>query len=378
MRNNEAFIQRWVGKGISTLVGVAVLPVLLVSNVALACTSFILNTSDGGRVYARTMEFAFPMKSDLILIPRGFALNATLPGKEHRAEWHGRYAAIGMNGLGLPSLVDGMNENGLAGGILYFPGFAQYTKQPDANGRQMMAPWDFLTWALTNFASVAEVKAALPKIALVDMKQADMGIVPPVHFTLHDRTGASIVIEPIHGELKVYDNPIGVLTNSPPFEWHMINLRNYLNLTTADAPTKEIGGVKLAPLGQGSGLQGIPGDTTPPARFIRAIGYTISVQRVPSGDPGVRLAEHVANSFDIPKGWVKTTEADAPEYTQWTVFADLKRLRYYIKTYDNPVLRGVGFDGMDLNGTSIVKIPFQTSSAIGSLTDAPVAVTYRQ
>lgn len=363
------------------LISIAIAAVPLVSSVTFACTSFVISTSDGGRVYARTMEFAVPLQSRLILIPRHLALEASMPAGAAHAKWEAKYAAIGMNGLGIRSLVDGMNEKGLAGGILYFPGGAKYADPAHVGAAKAMAPWDLLTWALTRFSNVAELRAALPGVALVDIPQKDMGFVPPVHFTFHDDTGASVVIEPINGQLKAYDNPVGVLTNSPSFEWHMTNLRNYLHLSTSDAPGRTIAGVQLKPFGQGSGLQGIPGDPTPPSRFVRAIGYTTSVKPVAGGEPSVRLAEHIMNSFDIPKGWVRTSDASAPlEYTEWAVIADLKNLRYYVKTYDNPTLQGIGIQDLQqyLDAKEIMAIPLKENVSISRISVTPVKVNLHQ
>ncbi len=135
-------------------------------------------------------------------------------------------------------------RKGLTGGVLYFPDFAKYTDPADAKAEDSLAPWDVLTWALTNFATVAEVKEALSNISVVTVIQKNMGIAPPLHYTLHDATGASIVIEPVDGKLKVYDNPLGVMTNSPSFDWHMTNLRNYVKLSPNNAKPVKSSGLK--------------------------------------------------------------------------------------------------------------------------------------
>ncbi|MGH6760965.1 MAG: choloylglycine hydrolase family protein [Phyllobacterium sp.] len=342
---------------------------LTVSQSALACTSFLLPTTDGGGVYGRTMEFAFPLESKAMVVPRQFELNSTLADDKPGMAWTSKYAAVGLNALGITAFVDGVNEKGLAGGILYFPGFAEYTDPAKANPEKSLAPWDFLTWALTNFATVAEVKEAIDGVSVVAVVQKDMGITPPVHYTLHDATGASLVIEPIDGTLKVYDNPLGVMTNSPPFDWHMTNLSNYLKISPFNAPALEIGGQKFEQLGQGSGLLGIPGDPTPPSRLIRALGYTLSAEKRPSGIESVRLAEHVLNNFDIPKGWIrdKAAKDSNPEYTQWSAVADLNNKKYYVKTYEDQVLREIDLMSFDLDAKTVVSAPLQPQTAAPAL-----------
>src|SRR5690606_3605261 len=160
--------------------------------------------------------------------------------------------AVGMNAFGLPSLLDGMNEKGLAGGILYFPGYAHYAPWKDEYRSNTLAPWAVLTWPLTKFATVPEVTAALQDVRIADVKQANMGISRPVHYTLHDATGASLVIEPVNGELKVYDNPLGVMTNSPSLDWHLTNLRNYVNLRPENVDSLKINNYTVHAFGTGS------------------------------------------------------------------------------------------------------------------------------
>lgn len=336
---------------------------MAVAQPAQACTSFLMRTSDGGAVYGRTMEFGFDLQSNVIVVPRQFAMSSTGADGKPGMAWKAKFAAVGMNALGTTSLTDGLNEKGLVGGVLYFPGFAGYADPAKVDPARSLAPWDFLSWALTSFATVAEVKAALEGISLINVKQPQLGFTPPVHYTLHDASGASLVVEPVDGTLKVYDNPLGVVTNSPEFSWHLTNLRNYVKLSPHNAPPLTVNGETFAPFGMGSGLLGIPGDPTPPSRFIRALGYTLSVQRVPSGIGSVRLAEHILNNFDIPRGWIREgAESKVPlEYTQWSTVADLTNKIYYVKAYDDQVLRAVELKGFDLDAREIVSTPLKPS-----------------
>jgi choloylglycine hydrolase len=330
---------------------------------AQACTCFLLRASDGSPVYGRTMEFGFELDSEMIVIPRQFGLSATGPdGKVGSGmPWTSKYATVGLNAFDLPVLTDGMNEKGLTGGILYFPDYVGYADPKTADPRTAMAPWDFLTWALTNFATVAEVKEAAKGISIIDIAEPTMGIVPPFHYTLHDATGASLVVEPVGGTLKIYDNPLGVMTNAPEFDWHLTNLKNYVKLSPFNAPALDLWGQTIPSFGQGSGLLGMPGDPTPPSRFIRALGYTMSVTPVAPGVDSVRLAEHIANNFDIPVGWIRPDAGDKTplEFTQWTTVGDIKNLKYYVKTYEDQVLRGVDLMSFDLDAKAIVSAPLK-------------------
>ena len=337
---------------------------LILPQAAYACTSFILPSTDGGFVYGRTMEFGFKIDSKMIMIPRNFEMTSQLSADTAGKKWKAKYAAIGMNAFGLPALVDGMNEKGLAGGILYFPDFAQYPDPASVKPENSLTPWDFLSWALGNFSTVAEVKAALETVTVVGVKQADMGFTPGVHYTLHDATGASIVIEPIEGKLKVYDNPLSVLTNAPSFDWHMTNLRNYVNLRPANVEPLKINDATIEQLGEGSGMLGIPGDATPPSRFVRVSANILSARKVPSGIESVRLAEHILNGFDIPVGVVQNAaneQQEAVDYTQWSTVADMKNDVYYVKTYEEQILRGVAFKDLDLDAKELLTIGIPTA-----------------
>ncbi len=207
---------------------------------------------------------------------------------------------------------------------------------------------------------MAEVKAALDKAVIVDLPAPMVNFTLPFHFPIHDASGASIVIEPIDGKLKVYDNPMGVLTNSPPFDWHLNNIRNYVKMSPVAADPLKIGGKTFEPFGQGSGLLGIPGDPTPPSRFIRALGYAASAKQQPDGPQTVRLVEHIMNNFDIPVGFINSAAKDGElEYTQWTSVADLRAKKYYIKGYRDQVLRMVDLNSFDLDAKGLRVAPFK-------------------
>lgn len=354
-----------IGLGLVVLGVGALAPALPVAPVAEACTSLLIPTSDGSFVYARTMEFAVDLQSQALVIPRNFAMSGTAAGGKPGKQWTTKYAAVGLNGLGFKILADGMNEKGLVGGILYFPDFAGYVAPEKADPAKSVAPWEMLTWALTSFASVDEVRAALDGIEIVALKPDSFPIIPPFHYTFHDASGQSIVVEPVNGVLKVYDNPYGVMTNSPSFDWHLTNLRNYVKLSPNNAPPLTVRGHVINSLGEGSGLLGMPGDATPPSRFIRAFAYAMSAKPVPSGERSVRLAEHIINNFDIPKGWVREQGGQQPvlEYTEWSSIADIKNRKYYVKTYDNQSLQVIDMARLDLDAKTLQLAPLAPAQA---------------
>src|SRR6266853_2101577 len=187
-------------------------------------------------------------------------------------------------------------------------GYARVGTTPDGK--------EGLKWK-AKYASVGANGVGLPVLF------GGWGFTPEVHYIVHDASGKSIVIEYVGGKLNAHDNPLGVITNSPTFDWHMTNLRNYLNFSMSNAPPVQLGSIKLLPTGQGSGMLGLPGDFTPTSRFVRAVAFSQSVFKPKTGDDAILEAFHVLNQFDIPKGAAREHEKDEhgnvlADYTIWT------------------------------------------------------------
>ncbi len=181
---------------------------------------------------------------------------------------------------------------------------------------------------------------------------------PPFHYVVYDKSGKSIVIEPIKGKLVFYDNPIGVMTNSPTFDWHMTNLRNYTNMKAENVNSMTINGVTFKQLGQGSGMYGIPGDFTPPSRFVRATAFCVTALPVETTYEAVGDVFHILNNFDIPKGFSRevvdgTVYAD---YTQLTCARDPYELKFYYKTYKNQDVKMFDLSEFDGNSKNILML----------------------
>ena len=348
---------------------------LLLSSVfqsAQACTGIRLTAADSSVICARTLEFGFDLNSELMMFPHAFARTGTTPDGKPGMAWQVKYASVGMNGAGLPILFDGINEKGLAAGMFYFPGSAGYMPYTDADAGKTIAQWEVVSWVLDSFADVAEVKANIGNIVVPSVVFSGWGFAPEAHYIVHDASGNSIVIEYLGGKLNVYDNPLGVITNSPTFDWHMTNLRNYLNFSMTNAPPVKLGSVTLQPTGQGSGMLGLPGDFTPPSRFVRAVAFSQSVFPSKTGYDAVLEAFHVLNQFDIPKGSARDDQKDAhgniqADYTLWTSASDTKAKRYYFRTYDNSQIRVVDLMTMDLDAKDVVTISIAGDEVVKSV-----------
>ncbi|QWD61841.1 linear amide C-N hydrolase [Polynucleobacter sp. MWH-UH25E] len=347
-------------KIVATSLSAALVLAPAVSN---ACTSFMLWGSDGGAVYGRTMEFGMPLKSELLSIPRNYTLKGIGVDGQYGSgrSWISKYAAAGMNPLGLPELVDGMNEKGLIGGVLNLPNSAEYQAVTSAESGESINSLQVLTYVLTNFATVDEIKAGLKNIKVNGAKIAAYGNrTPLIHYTFHDANGKSLVVEYIKGQLMVTDNPSTILTNDPPIQDHLNSIGNYVNLSNVEKPPLIIHGTKFSAPSSGSGLHGMPGDSLSPSRFIRALFLSNSVPASFTNAQMGDAAWHILGSFDIPPGSV-TLPASNPyggglggyEVTEWSVVANNKSMTYSVKMYENTNIYEFDFKKFDFNSKEI-------------------------
>ena len=308
------------------------------------CTSFLLKGSDGGAAYGRSMEFGMPLNSELMISPRGYQYQGIgVDGKAGTGlNWTAKYAVAGMNILGLPTYADGMNEKGLVGGLLNAPFTAQYQDVSQADSANSINSSQILLFALTNFATIDEVKAGFKKIFVNrSTVAAYKNQTPPVRVPLHDANGNSIVIEYIKGELVITDNPTHVCTNDPVLTEQFTNIGNYANLTNIEQNPLVINGATYQSPSSGNGLHGLPGDYLSPSRFIRALFLSKSVPASYSTEKMVNAAWHITGSFDIPPGAITLT-ADNPygggvdgiEITEWMIVADSKNMIYNVKMFE--------------------------------------------
>lgn len=323
-----------------------------------ACTGLKLDAKDGSFVHGRTLEFGIKVDLAMVVIPRGYdfeGMTPTGPGLRYQA----KYASLGAIAFNHLAILDGINEKGLAVGTFYFPGFAAYVDTTSENQSKSLSPVDFSNWVLTQFATVEEVKGALNQVFIAPTIVKEWGDeTPPFHYIVYDHSGKSLVIEPIAGQLKSYDNPLGVLTNSPSFDWHMTNLRNFINLTPFNAKPLTVSGINLIPFGQGSGMVGLPGDFTPPSRFVQASIFAITAIPSKDADESVFQAFHILNQFDIPVGITRESEKGIiyTDSTLITCVRDPQSLKFYFKTYDDQNIKLVDFKKFDWDAKSVKRL----------------------
>lgn len=323
-----------------------------------ACTGLRLTAKNGHSVHGRTLEFGIKVDTSVVVIPRGYSFIASTPQGKGLV-YQTKYAIVGAICYDKMAVMDGMNEQGLSVGTFYFPGYASYTPTTTDNQKKSLSPIDFPNWILSQFKSLDEVKSNLSNVVIAPTTDPAWGNQPPpFHYIVYDKNGKSIVIEPLEGKLVVYDNPLGVFSNSPTFDWHMTNLRNFIHLTPKNLPPLKIGDLVLAPFGQGSGMVGLPGDFTPPSRFVRAAIFSVTATPPSHVQEAVFQTFHILNQFDIPIGLAREVNHNTilTDYTMITTVHDPINLKYYFKTYEDQIIKAVDLNTFDKSAKEIKQI----------------------
>ncbi len=330
--------------------------------VVYGCTDFVIQTRERQYVNGRSLEFAIDIQSALKMFSRGQKGVSSNPQQGQGVQWVSKHGFIAVTCFGKNIVLDGMNEKGLGFGYLWLPGCTQY---PELKPQEMGMALDFLdmgSWVLGNFSSVAEVKAALAGVRIWGHDLPPLGTTP-VHATIHDSEGNHLVVEFVGGAMQVYDNPVAVLTNSPPFNWQLTNLQNYVSLNAENAPPVAFGSLNVSPPGEGSGLMGIPGDWTPPSRFVKIATYLRMVKKPANAEEGVNLAEHLLNTVDIPMGGVRDNGKPS-DYTQWVVIKDLNNKAFYFRSYRGTTIKKIDLKKIDFKKVLTKEMPLMGAGCV--------------
>lgn len=308
-----------------------------------ACTAVNVIAKDGSVVAGRTMEWAFDMKWELIANPKGSPIQLSAPKSMNlpATTLTSKYAFVGVApGIlqGATAFLEGQNEAGVALSGNFLPGFTEYqTVTPQ--DKNYISVLNFGSFILGMFGSVKELRSEIPKYKVwYDASEVKGLPTPPwLHFVLTDRSGDSIIVEFVKGQMMIHDNIAGVLTNAPTYDWHLNNVRNYLSLTSTATSSVMVGKTNVTELGQGGGLVGLPADYTPPSRFVRQTYLKNFAYQPKSSGDAIQLAGHLLNNVDIPQGVARSTDGKQvfSDYTQWLNLKDLKNNRMRIANYAN-------------------------------------------
>lgn len=311
---------------------------------SLACTSLLYRDASGAPYAGRTMELPMELPYNVSYFPTGTQFSSSV-APQPTLTFNAKYDMLTIGMVDPLTKVDkvlqGVNSNGLSFALLAFA---------SSDG-----PADM----------VNKTKAALEKQPVLTTALLPLGMLKtPFHYTLHDATGASLVVEFVNGEQRLHDNPIGVMTNGPEFSWHMTNLNNYTFLSNKDHSQLELGGQQFKQPDSGIATVALPASNTSVGRFVRAVYYSQFAEKATSPDQAVKHLAHIMNNFDRPRGitiderfksgianiaapgvegeWTYNTE-----YTSWTALTDLRRQQMHVRTHDG--LNFVRFDLAELS-----------------------------
>ncbi len=350
--------------------------VTFLATAAHACTGITLRAEDGAVVYGRTMEWgSFDLESRVVIVPRGTQITGQTPDQKPGKTWSTTYGVVGLDAVGKDVIADGINEKGLTVGEFYHPGTAKYPAYDPATAAESMSALDVGLYLLSQCATVDEVRAALQSIRVVPVVEPAIGIAPPMHYLVTEPSGRAIVVEFLEGKLTIFEAPLGVVTNSPSYDWHVTNLRNYVNLSAVSIPDKQLGDLDFKPLGGGSGMIGLPGDNTPPSRFIRAVAATQTARRTATGQETLYELFRILDNFNLPLGAAEGSGvakvAGMRSSTLWTTAYDTKNLVLYYHTQHDRRVRTVDLKRINFaKGRPVVRLPLdkQKSQDIADMT----------
>lgn len=306
------------------------------------CTAASYKTKDF--YFGRTLDYEFSYGDEIVVLPREYPLRFRHCGALDR-----HYAIIGMAYVAGsdPLFYDGINEKGLGMAGLNFVGNAHYFKP--VQGFDNVAQFEFIPWILSRCATVREARELLSRINLTD--EAYSSQLPPaqLHWIIADRDEA-ITVESMRGGLKIFDNPVGVLTNNPTFDQQMLALSNYMSLSPKQPENRW--GIPLETYSRGMGALGLPGDLSSQSRFVRVAYTKMNSKSGDSEEESVSQFFHILGSVDQQRGCCEVADGKY-EITIYTSCCNASRGIYYYTTYDNHQICAVDMHRENLDGSEL-------------------------
>lgn len=308
-----------------------------------------ISYSSGDHYFGRNLDLEYSYHEAVAVTPRNFPFSFRCA-----PELRTHYAIIGIATVedGYPLYYDATNECGLSMAGLNFPGNAVYC--PKEDHADNIAPFEFIPWVLGQCENVEQARKLIEKVNLVDLSFSEEYPLSPLHWMVAD-SKESIVIESETKGIKIYDDPVGVLTNNPPFAFHMYNLCHYMNLTREEPINRLTDKVSLVPFSRGMGAIGLPGDLSSSSRFIRA-AFT-KLNSVDDGTEAGAVSQffHILGAVTQQRGCVRIN--DAYEKTVYTSCCNTSKGIYYYTSYENSQIRAVDMYHTDLECKEVVSFP---------------------
>lgn len=312
------------------------------------CTAVTYKTKDF--YFGRTLDYEFSYGDEVTITPRNYIFH--FREKDNIAS---HYAIIGMAHVidNYPLYYDAINEKGLGVAGLNFVGNAVYREK--IKGKDNIAQFEFIPWILSQCTTVEEAKKLISKINLLNVSFNDNLPLASLHWIISDSM-ESITVESVKEGIKVYENPVGVLTNNPTFDKQIFNLNNYMHLSTESPKNTFSSNLSLNKYSRGMGAIGLPGDLSSQSRFIRAAFVKMNSISKTNEKESVSQFFHILNSVDQQRGCCKLDD-DKYEITIYTSCCNTNKGIYYYTTYDNHQITALNMYKENLNSDKLVRYP---------------------
>ncbi len=309
------------------------------------CTAINLITSS--HYFGRTLDLEYSYSEQAVITPRNFVFEFL-----DRPQNTNHYAIIGIATVvnNYPLYYDAVNEKGLGIAGLNFPNNAQYSsiKADKIN----LAPFELIPFILAQCHSVSDAVKLLENVNITSKNFNDDYKSTPLHWIISDKE-KTITVEPLKDGLKIYENKVGVLTNNPPFDWHLTNLVNFINLTPNEPKNRFCEGLDLNHYSRGMGAVGLPGDCSSASRFVRAAYIASNSVCGKSELESVSQFFHILNSVSVPRGSVRLPN-QKQVITVYSSCYNLDKGLLYYTSYENSQITCVDMNREDLNQTNLV------------------------
>lgn len=308
------------------------------------CTGISFHAKD--HYFGRNLDLERSYNERVVITPRNFKLNM-----RHKDSLNMHYAMIGMATVidDYPLYYEATNEKGLSMAGLNFPQNADY--KPYEENKDNISPFELIPWLLGQCSNIDEVKELLDKMNLVNTNFSEQLPLSPLHWIISDQK-ESITVESVKDGLKVYDNPYGVLTNNPTFDYHMMNMNNYMHLHEGPSTNQLSNQYTFDNYSLGLGAFGLPGDFSSTSRFVRAT-YVKSKSVVKESEKeNVNQFFHILRSVAMPLGCVLAKNGEF-EYTRYSSCCNTNKQIYYYTTYYNSSITSIHMNDVDLDSQNL-------------------------
>lgn len=312
------------------------------------CTAITYHS--GASYFGRNLDLEYSYNETVTITPRAFPLRF-----RRAPEIKTHYALIGMAYVkdGYPLYYDAANEHGLAMAGLDFPKSTVYREEIE--GADNITPFEFIPWVLAQCKDIAEARVLLSRINLLDCSFSDELPLSPLHWIIADKQQA-ITVEATLSGLKTFDNPVGVLTNNPPFDFMMSYLARFRDVSPYPSENRFAPELDLPVYCAGLGAVGLPGDFSSPARFIKAAFVKLnSVSGTGEGE-SVSQFFHILASVALPRGAVLLHNGKH-NITVYSSCLNQSAGIYYYKTYDTHRITAVDMHRENLGGAELISYP---------------------